>query len=105
MILQELAQKLNTLGYPVTYSHFKTAQTPPFIIYLDGNSDNFSADNTTYHEVENVDIELYTTKKDLIAEKKIKDLLKENDMPFETSPMNWIESEKVFQKVFFIQLT
>lgn len=104
MTLTELAQKLNSLGYPVAYSHFKTTQTPPFIVYLDQNSDNFSADNTIYHEVENVDIELYTIKKDLAAEKKIKDLLKENELPFETSPMIWIQSEGVFQKVFSIQL-
>lgn len=104
MTLTELAQGLKSLGYPVAYSHFKSAQTPPFICYIDVDSENFSADNTTYHEVQNVNIELYTTNKDLVVEKKIKDFLKQNKLPFETSPTVWIKSEKVFQKVFYISL-
>lgn len=104
MTITQLAQKLLTLGYPVTYSHFKSAQTPPFICYTDQGSDNFSADNEIYHELEFVDIELYSTKKDLVIERKIKDLLKENKLPYMKAPPVWIESEGVFQFVFTIQL-
>lgn len=118
MILLELVQLLKTIKrvvngveepIPITYSHFiptpeNPMPSPPFICYLDQDSDNFSADDTTYHEVENVDIELYFKRKDLDLEKQIKDLLKENNLPFEKSPSIWIESEGVFQCVFSIQL-
>lgn len=104
MTLTQLAQKLLALGYPVAYSHFKSTQTPPFICYFDQGSGNFSADNETYHEVEFVDIELYSTKKDLVIERKIKDLLKENKLPYTKAPPVWIESEGVFQFIFTIQL-
>ena len=38
-------------------------------------SDNFSADGIVYHEIEDIDIELYCDKKDPITEKKIADFL------------------------------
>ncbi|BDH62112.1 hypothetical protein MTP04_22420 [Lysinibacillus sp. PLM2] len=118
MTLPELVQLLKTIKrvvngveepIPIAYSHFtQTTEnpmpSPPFICYLDQDSDNFSADNKTYHEVENVDIELYFKKKDLALEKQIKNLLIENELPYEKTPSIWIESEGVFQCVFSITL-
>lgn len=103
MTLTELAQKLNSLGYPVAYSHFSTAKTPPFICYLVTDSDTFSADNTVLHETINVDIELYTSKKDLVAENKIKELLKQNELPWSYDEI-FIKDEGVFKCTFSIQL-
>lgn len=103
MTLNELAQGLKTLGYPVAYSHFKSAQSPPFICYLVTDSDTFSADNKPINEITNVDIELYTSKKDLTAEKKIKDFLKEKELPWSYDEV-FINDEGVFKCVFSIQL-
>lgn len=103
MTLTELAQQLVTLGYPVAYSHFTSAKTPPFICYLVTDSDTFNADDTVLHESINVDIELYTSKKDLVAENKIKTLLKENELPWDYVEI-YIQSEGVFKCTFSIQL-
>lgn len=103
MTLPELAQKLNAL-YPTRYSHFNSSQETPFICYLDDGSDNFFADNKVYVEGTLVNIELYTKTKDLAAEKKIKDMLNENEIPYDKAPTIFIESEGVYLCTFSITL-
>lgn len=101
--LDQLAQGLNAI-YPTRYSHFSTLQEPPFICYLDDGSDNFCADNKVLIEGTLLNIELYTKIKDFTAEKKIKDFLNENELPFEKSPTVFIKTEGVFQCIFSITL-
>ncbi len=101
--LTDLAQGLKSLGYPVAYSHFKSAQTPPFICYRVIDSDTLTGDNTVVDEAINVDIELYTETKNLTAENKIKQFLKDNELPWDYVE-SYIETEGVFQCVFSIQL-
>lgn len=103
MTLTELAQKLLSLGYPVAYSHFKSEQTPPFICYLVIDSDTFTADDTVTDEFTYVDIELYTPTKNLVAEQKIKDMLKVNELPW-TFDEIFIKEEGVFKCTFSIQI-
>lgn len=106
MNLVELKNLLNATELPVAYSHFvdtelSPAPRPPFITYLVLDSSNFHADNRTYTKINNVNIELYTEKKDLGVESKIEEILDNNDIPYETSE-TWIEAEKLFQKVYEI---
>ncbi|RDV25321.1 hypothetical protein [Lysinibacillus capsici] len=103
MTLPELAQKLKALGYPVAYSHFTSVQNPPFICYIAWGSDTFNADNKPLVEMDNVDIELYTVNKDLIAEGKIKDLLKENELPWSRDEI-YLTDEEVFKCTYSITL-
>lgn len=103
MTLPELAQKLVALGYPVAYSHFKSVQEPPFICYLVVDGDTFSADDTVLLESTYVDIELYTVNKDLLAEKKIKDMLKENKLSWLYDEI-FIRDEGVFKCTYSITL-
>lgn len=102
MTLAELAQKLNGLGYPIAYSHFKEPQKLPFICYLVIDSDNFIADNKVYREILNVDIELYSNK-DFEAENKIKAMLNENELPYSYDEI-YIKDEEVFKSTFSIQI-
>lgn len=103
MILAELNKILKETGYPVAYSHFNTAPTIPYITYLVAYSPNFIADNKVYKKIDNLQIELYTNKKDLDAEKKLEDILDLNEIPYETTE-TWIESEKLFQKIYEVRL-
>ncbi|MCK1987163.1 hypothetical protein MPH48_03495 [Lysinibacillus fusiformis] len=103
MTLPELTQKLEALGYPVAYSHFKSAQEPPFICYLVVDGDTFSADNTVLSKSTYVDIELYVVNKDLAAEKKIEDMLKENELPWSYDEI-FIKDEGVFKCTYSITL-
>lgn len=101
--LPQLAQALNAI-YPTRYSHFTSAQVPPFICYIDDGEDNFHADNTILVEGTLINVELYTKNKDLAAERKLKDLFKQNEVPYEKGPTIYIESEGLFFTTFSIKL-
>lgn len=106
MTLVDIENILLATGYPVAYSHFVSNNNnpppkPPFITYIVLYSSNFFADNKVYKKINVVQIELYTKKKDFITEKNLEDLLDENEIPYESTE-TWIESEKLFQKIYEI---
>lgn len=103
MTLVELKNLLDATGYPVAYSHFNKPVEPPFIAYLVNNNPNFIADNKTYHKIKDIDIELYTTKKDESVEVVLEDLLDQHDIPYEPFEL-YVESEKLFQKTYEVRL-
>lgn len=101
MTLAKLVTMLKATGYPVAFSHFDSPPTVPFIVYITPDEDAFHADNINYTTIINVEIELYTDKKDLVAEGKIESLLNENEIPW-VAYQTYIESEKLHQKVYEI---
>ena len=108
MNLAELKTILEATGYPVAYSHFVQSDNSgfpetPFICYLIAYSSHFSADNQTYKQIENVQIELYTDKKDLVAENTLETILNQYEIPFATSE-TFIDSEQLFQKIYEVGL-
>lgn len=103
MTQTELYQALKSIGYPVAYGSFTSPVTPPFITYQFSNSSDMIADNINYVPIENFQVELYTAKKDLAAEQKVQDKLKELGLPyrkFET----FLDEEKVYQILYEVQL-
>ena len=80
MTLKEICKGLEGLGYPVAYRAFAEGEVPdpPYIVYYEQGTDNFSADGIPYDIITDLDIELYTKKKDPEAEQKIIDWLTEN---------------------------
>lgn len=103
MKLVELVRLLRGLGYPLAFSHFNTQPKLPYIVYTTPSNDDLIADGINYHKIINVDIELYTNKKDLEAEEKVENLLTENELPYNTYQTT-IENENLFQKVYEITL-
>lgn len=103
MTQAELYQALKAIGYPIAYGSFTSPVTPPFITYQFTYSNDMMADNVNYVAIEDFQIELYTAKKDLTAEQKVQDKLKELGLPyrkFET----YLDEEKVYQILYEIQL-
>ncbi|WP_420768756.1 hypothetical protein ACNR9V_03250 [Parageobacillus thermoglucosidasius] len=103
MTQEELYQALKSIGYPVAYSSFSNPVTPPFIVYQFAYSNDMMADNINYVTIDDFQIELYTAKKDLDAEQKVQDKLKELGLPyrkFET----YLDEEKVYQILYEIQI-
>ncbi|OUB16755.1 hypothetical protein BK704_02275 [[Bacillus thuringiensis] serovar konkukian] len=108
MNLIELKKILDATGYPVAYSHFiatsgKPAPAPPYICFLVDGSANLMADNKVYHKIDDANIELYTTKKDLAAEAKLEKVLDDHEIPYD-SYGTFIESEKMYQKIYETRL-
>jgi hypothetical protein len=103
MTQAELLQALKSIGYPVTYGSFKSPVVPPFITYQFAYSSDMIADNHNYVDIGNFQVELYTDKKDLAAEKKVQDKLKELGLPyrkFET----FLDTENLYQILYEIQI-
>jgi hypothetical protein len=108
MNLVRLKKILDTTGLPVTYSHWTATSTnpvppPPYICYLVDSDPNFIADNRVYTKISDVNIELYTTKKDMAAEAKLEKALDDQGIPY-VSFGAFIDSEKVFQKTYEVRL-
>lgn len=103
MTLNDIYTILKATGYPVAYSHFIGTTTPPYIAYMSAYSSNFKADNKVYAKIDNLQIELYTAKKDLTAEKKLEDLLDQNEIAYETTE-TWLDSEQLFQRIYEVRL-
>ena len=108
MKLSEFKTILEATGFPVAYTHFtETANEPlpqpPFIVYLAAYSSNFMADNKVHIPIKNVQIELYTDKKDLDAEAKVEAVLNEHEIPFQTSEI-FIDGEQIYQKIYEMRL-
>lgn len=103
MTLSELKNDLEKLGFPVAYDHYAEGDVPkcPYIALKGMGSDNFAADGIVYHEIEDVDIELYCDKKNPVAERKIADFLTANKIYYEKQE-TYIKSEKMIQVIFEI---
>ncbi|PEA54507.1 hypothetical protein CON64_12430 [Bacillus pseudomycoides] len=109
MTLTEFKKVLEATGYPVAYSHFTATPgnpvpSPPYICILVDGSSNMMADNKVYHEINDINIEFYTIKKDLVAEAKLKNVLDEHEIPYESPFETFIESEKLYQKFYEVRL-
>ncbi|MEH7239901.1 hypothetical protein CN926_01060 [Bacillus thuringiensis] len=109
MTLVELTKILEATGYPVAYSHFTATPgnpvpSPPYICFLVDGSANLMADNKVYHKINDVNIELYTTKKNLVVEAKLEKVLDDHEIPYDSPIEGIIESENMYQKIYEMRL-
>jgi len=105
MILPELKDKLKSLNLPIAYRCFAVGQVPelPYIVYYADEDIAFYADDIVYHEGYAVTIEVYTEKKDVELEKKVKQLLNNNGLPYE-SYESFLDSENMYLKAYEIEI-
>lgn len=103
MTLEELANLLASTGLPVTYLAWPEGSAPPlpFLCYLVVSSNNFVADGQVYLSVQRVHVELYTKVKDLDAESKVEDALRE--IPWQKSE-TYLNTEKCYQILYEIEV-
>ena len=96
MTYENVIEMLEEAGLPLAYDHFAEGESPepPFLIFLFPGTDNVFADDTVYQKIDELNIELYTDKKDPETENLIEDILIAHELPYEKSEV-WIESEKM----------
>ena len=100
MTLKELHAALKALGYPTALTQFKKPQSPPYIVYILTDPENFSGDNMVYHSTPTVQVEVYT--KDLtstgqVVVNAVKNVLKDI---YYTTEHGYISEEKLYMTVF-----
>ena len=93
---------LQSTGLPCAYSHFKTGQTPPYIVYIGNGQNVMEADNTHYWRRNTYQVEYYFTTKNEQNEEAIETALLDNGFLYEKSEDVYIEEEEVFVIYYYI---
>lgn len=104
MTLENINAMLLELGLPVAYNHFSKRTEPPYIVYYVQDSENFFADNKVASENVTVLIELYTKMKDVKLERELKNILNNNELPYELVGESFIEEDKVYQVIYQVNI-
>ena len=86
---------LQSTGLPCAYSHFKTAQEPPYIVYIGRGQDVLEADNTHYWLENKYQVEYYYKTKNEQNETDIENALLNAGFVYEKSEDVFIEDENV----------
>ncbi len=108
MTLKQLNDALKTIdGFSnkVTYRAWPVGKAPklPFICYLATSTDNFDADNSVYHVLQGVDVELYTEKKSVATEELIEAKFAELNIVWNKYE-EWLDSENCYEIIYSITL-
>ena len=83
--MDRLLKIINEIGLPFAYSHFAEGESPnpPFMVYLFPKNKHFGADGVVFYKNTQIDLELYTDKKDLKLEEKIEEILDREKIYYE----------------------
>ena len=103
--MKKLVQMFSEMGIPFAYDHFAEGESPdpPFICYLLPGSNNFAADGKVYYKISQVNIELYTDRKDPLLEQKLEDALDAASIFYNKTEV-WIDSEKLYEVLFQFEM-
>lgn len=93
---------LQSTGLPCAYSHFKTAQAPPYIVYIGNGQETMQADNTHYWRENSYQVEYYYTEKNEANEAAIEDALLGSGYLYDKSEDIYIEDQGVFVIYYYI---
>lgn len=101
MTIEDVKAILEEADLPLAYDHFAEGESPdpPFLVFLFPGTDNFFADDAVYEQVNNLNIELYTDKKNPPLEEKIEDILSKHEFCYEKTE-TWIPSEKLYEVLY-----
>lgn len=95
-------ETLQSTGLPCAYSHFKTAQEPPYLVYIGNGQNVMDADNTHYWRNNRYQVEYYFTTKNETNETAIEDALLAQGYLYDKSEDIYIEDEGVFLIYYYI---
>ena len=93
---------LQGTGLPCAYSHFKTPQEPPYIVYIGNGQNVLEADNTHYWRRNTYQVEYYFTAKNEQNEADIEDALLAAGYLYDKSEDVFIEDQNVFVIYYYI---
>ena len=95
-------ETLQSTGLPCAYSHFRTPQKPPYLVYIGSGQETMPGDNTLYWRENTYQVEYYYTKKDEEAEADIEDALLGAGFIYEKSEDIYLEDQGVFMIYYYI---
>ena len=94
---------LTELALPFAYDHFREPPTGnAYVAYFESDKIRFLADDVVYHHEPHFAVELYTAFKDPTLEGTLMELFERHEVPWSGGDSVWIESEKMYQTVFYV---
>lgn len=100
-IISEIATALKC---DYAYSSFKDGKARnPFLVFYYSGSDDVYADCINYANIEALNIEFYSSNKEIESEQTIRQILASHDISFDTNCV-WVDSEKVFLTTFMTEV-
>ena len=103
--LRETISSISTFATKVTYRAWPVGKAPklPFVCIQATSTNNFEADNHVYEVIQNVDVELYTAKKDEDTEAALENIFNASYIPWDKYE-EYIESENCYEIVYTISI-
>ena len=103
--MERLLAIMEEIGLPFAYHHFAEGESPdpPFICFLTSGSDNFAADGRDYFKINQINIELYTDRKDPDLEDSVEAVLDEHGIFYQKTEV-WIDSEKLYEVLYQFEM-
>lgn len=95
-------ETLQKTGLPCAYSHFKTKQAPPYLVYIGSGQNNMQADNTHYYGYNTYQVEYYFETKNEQNEAAIESALLSDGFIYAKSEDIYIEAEGVFVIYYYV---
>ena len=101
MTYEEIAEMLEEMGLPFAYHHFAEGESPapPFLLFLSPRENTFSADNLAYFSCKQLDIELYTDKKQPELEEQVESVLSQHEIYY-IKTETFIDSEELYEVLY-----
>jgi hypothetical protein len=105
MSFEKIVEMLMAMGLPFAYHHFAEGESPdpPFIVYLSPGSHNFGADGKVYFKAKELDIELYTEKKDPELEEQVENILDAAGLFYDKTEV-FIETENLYEVLYELEV-
>lgn len=105
MSFEKIVEMLMAIGLPFAYHHFAEGESPdpPFIVYLSPGSHNFGADGKVYFKAKELDIELYTEKKDPELEEQVENILDAAGLFYDKTEV-FIETENLYEVLYELEV-
>lgn len=111
MRAEDIKPLLQQTGYFVGYNELDPKELkalngelkPPYIFFLLPSSNNIFADSEVYMQIARLRVELYTGKKDFVAERKLEQILKGAGICWQKSEF-FIKPEHLYQITYESEL-
>ena len=98
---EDIVAMMGETGLPFAYGHFAEGESPdpPFVVFLFPRSDNFAADGQVYFKINELDIELYTDRKDPACEQAVEAVLDNHGLFYNKSEV-WIPEDRLYEVLY-----
>lgn len=103
MTLEDLKTRCEIAGFKYAYGLFKEPTEPPHLIAISTASDNFMADNKTYHNNLPIRLDYTYIDKNLNEQEKIENEIL-GDIAWNKTEETYLQDEEVWQVSYFFEL-